>query len=184
MTEPAIPALGRYTYSRAGPGRAPGGDEAEDKVTKAHEATYLDTEPEVEVQLPFEPPDDISALVYGQLGVVAEVHGPARSVDADVVLVFVGAQFAVGLLETFGTAAAGRLMTVLGRLRRSQPGPDRRVRDVHVVVRARLEAVIDENAVSDERAGPELLRVLASAADGSATLRWDRHAGAWLVTAE
>ena len=114
----------------------------------------------------------------------AEVIGPERGIDADVVLVFVAAEFAVGLLETFGTAAAGRLMTVVGRLRRSRPGPEPHVSDVHVVVPAGLEAVVDESAIRDERAGPELLRILTSAADGPTRLRWDPDAGAWRVAPE
>lgn len=132
---------------------------------------------ELEIVLPYDPPEGLHADVYDCLGIVPDVKGPERDTSlVEVILVYVGLRLLDLIYDRLGNGALDRLARFVRTLRNG----GRDVRLVVVGAQRDVTFILDDVAVGDSRAIAALNGVdHAAYADGT-TLRWDVRLGRWI----
>jgi hypothetical protein len=140
--------------------------------------------PQIHVTVPYDPPPEVHAVFYEQLGVVPTVVRADQDRGADDLPVYVIvatalAPFLKGLLETMGTQAGTALSNVLGRLLRPRgsAGPSFELRLVDE--RHRITVVVDPATAEDVRAFAKLAELPREGLKEGTLLRWDPKAAVW-----
>ena len=140
--------------------------------------------PQIHVTVPYDPPPEVHAVFYEQLGVVPTVVRADQDRGADDVPVYVIvatalAPFLKSLLETMGIQAGTALSNVLGRLLhpRGPTGPSFELRLVDE--RHRITVVVDPATADDARAFAKLAELPREGLKNGTLLRWDPKAAVW-----
>ena len=140
--------------------------------------------PQIHVTVPYDPPPELHALFYEQLGVVPIVVRADQDRGADdlpvyVILATAFAPFFKSLLETMGAQVGTALSNVLARLLRPRgpAGPSFELRLVDE--QHRITVVVDPATAEDVRAFTKLAELPREGLKEGTLLRWDPKAAAW-----
>jgi hypothetical protein len=141
------------------------------------------TLPPIHVTVPYDPPPELHAVFYEQLGVVPTIVRADQERGADNLPVYVimatpVAIFLKSLLEAMGNRAGTALGTVLEELLRPS-GPAGRPPEVRLVdEQRRITIVIPVATSEDRRASAVLVELPAESLKDGTLLRWDPN-GVW-----